>query len=254
MFRIILFLLLLLPANVFAYECSKEIDEFSKEINIKIICNPENKSITEDKDVYGKIPNQIELKKFFVSLKQFIQSYSVSFLNKNLDEIILLEGLKYEGEDVGGLSDGRKIFICVEDLGFNYHEIYLKALHHEISSNIYRTKIFKNSLEWSGFSRNFYDLKREFFIRCLHDQYFAKVASEKNYVEGFIINYSKTNPENDFNSYAEYLFVFPSKINVLKKYKKISTKLEFVKKLYRINGFTGKFPDETWQITIAGLV
>jgi hypothetical protein len=24
--------------------------------------------------------------------------------------------------------------------------------------------------------------------------------------------------------------------------------------MYRILGYTGKFPDETWQITIAGLV
>lgn len=245
MFRIIVFLLFLLPTNAFAYECSEEMDEYSKQINIKIICSPDNKSVTEDKDVYGKTPSQIEIKKFFIPLKQFIRSYSVSFLNKNLDEIILLEGLKYQGEDVGGLSDGKKIFICVEDLGYNYHEIYLKALHHEISSNIYRAKIFRNSLDWSNFSRNYYNLTREYFIKCLHSQYFSKASGEENYTEGFIMNYSRTNPENDFNNYAEYLFTFPNKINDLKKYKKISTKLEFVKKLYRINGFTGKFPDET---------
>jgi len=71
MFRIILFLLLLLPANVFAYECSKEMDEYSKELKIKIFCNPNEHELMSDQ-IKGNIPKQAEVNKFLPALKEFV--------------------------------------------------------------------------------------------------------------------------------------------------------------------------------------
>ena len=243
MFRIILFLLLLLPTNVFAYECSKEMDEYSKELKIKIFCNPNEHELMSDQ-IKGNIPKQAEVNKFLPALKEFVSSYDISFIRKNIDEFFLLDTLKYQGNDVGGLSNGKKIYISVEDLGYNYYIIYLKALHHEFSSNILKSSAYEQYLIWKNISADYYETAKSFFLRCINNVSFAKLSDDGIYAGGFIINYGKTNAENDFNTYAEYLFTNPAKINELKKYEKIKTKINLLKKMYRILGYTGKFPDE----------
>lgn len=244
MFRIILVLLLLLPANVFAYECTREIDNLSKENNVKITCKLSLEKMLRE-EIDGQEPEGIELKKFFPILKDFMRDYDNSFLKKNLNEIILLKKLIYRNNEVGGLSDGKKIFINLIERGSDYYDIYLRNLHHEFSSNILRISSYNIRSEWEKISRFNYDNSSFYFRKCINDAQFAKDSSQKINEEGFIVNYGRTNTENDFNTFVEYLFAQPNKINSLKKYEKINLKISILKEMYRNAGYIGKFPDET---------
>jgi len=244
MFRIILFLLLLLPANVFAYECTREIDLYSAESGIKVSCNP-NKTREYASNIYGTRASKNKLDIFFPYLKKFISSYDTSFLRKHIDQIVLVENLKKNGIDIGGLSDGRMIFVCLDNYSGDLTEVYLRILHHEFSSDVFKANQYELILKWKAISRSKYDFSSEFNDHCLTDFYFAYTSDNSINSDGFMYNYGKTNEENDFNTYAETLFIRTELMKTLKSYPKINVKLEMFKKFYRNAGYIGKFPDET---------
>lgn len=253
MFRIILFLLLLLPTNVFAYECTQEIDSLSKESMIKVSCNP-NKTREYASNISGIRASKDKLDIFFPYLRKFILSYDTRFLRKHIDQIVLVENLKKNGFDIGGLSDGRMIFVCLDNYTGDLDEVYLRILHHEFSSDVFKANQYELILKWKAISLDKYDFSNSFNEHCLTDFYFAYTRNESINYDGFMFNYGKTNEENDFNTYAETLFIRTELMKKLKYYPKINKKLQMFKQFYRNAGYTGKFPDEPWQTIITRLV
>lgn len=240
MFRIILLLLLLLPANVFAYECSREIDNLAKTYDIQIHCSSQNSfPATGDK------PQMYMLENATPYLQEFLFFYTKDFISKNIDNIYLLSDLKYDGIKVAGLSNGKDIWIKTQVYYGEYRDFLRVVFHHEFSSNILKAK-FINLFKWKNeFSIN-QNCDYNFYQKNLTDFEFSRQSNQEIYSQGFVYNYGKTNPENDFNTYAELLFVKPEKIKQLSiDYKIISRKLTFLKQVYRSAGYTGKFPDET---------
>ena len=99
---------------------------------------------------------------------------------------------------------------------------------------------------WRQFSTYYYDESYEYNVKNVSDFGYSRGSGHEVKHQGFINNYAKTNPENDFNTYAEILFAEPEKIRMLSEaYPLIKTKLQYVKSIYRNYGYTGKFPDET---------
>lgn len=243
MFRIILFLLLLLPANVFAYECNKEIDKLSSEYEIPIICKKSsvgNKKPAQQFDEVEELLLQ-DTSKVFAS---FLRSYEKKFIKSKLEKIYIFSNIKYRGSRVAGLSNGQEIWISIKEYAiiFYTHIHLLETLHHEFSSNIYRN--YPQRHLWSELSD--YGDDDILLNKCLNDINFSTSTSPKLLSQGFLINYSKTNEENDFNVFAEYLFTKNELLLEAKKtYPKINLKLEMLKRFYRNAGYTGKFPDET---------
>lgn len=245
MFRIILFLLLLLPTKVFAYECNSEIDNISKEYQIKIYCNPSTSLKNIVANVAGNYPNPKELKEFVPFLKSFLNSYPKNFVKNRLQNLFLLSNLSLEGQEVAGLSNGKNVWIKIQKYTGEYSDFYLTALHHEFSSNILKSN-YSQRLSWSKFSEKKYDKSDDYLNKNIKDFYFSRETSQTILAEGFVYNYGKTDPENDFNTYAELLFVKTQKLeNFANTYSLVKRKLEFLKIIYRNAGYTGKFPDET---------
>lgn len=245
MFRIILALLLLLPANVFAYECSREIDELAKEYSIDIHCKLSSIS-NNFLNITGKEAGIIKINVFSQAFRIFLSSYNKKIIETKIVELILLEDLKYKNYDVGGLSNGKIIFISIENYEDYAMEIYLRALHHEFSSNIYKDISLEKRNFWNLISMGDYDTSEKYMIYCLEHAAFAKSSNDYINSKGFIYHYGRTSGENDFNSFAETLFENPEKIKKLKnKFSLIDKKLKITKQFYRDSGFVGKFPDET---------
>lgn len=241
MFRIILFLLLILPINALGYECNQEIDRISKESKIRISCNPEE---IINFYIKAKRPSQLYLEQFTPYLKNFINSYNSTLLKRHLDKIIVVEDLKRNGEDVGGVSDGRQIIVCVSDF-VDPSEAYTRILHHEFSSDIYKANEYSLISKWKNVSAGRYDYSNSFLNQCLRNFNFAYLQNLQINSDGFVANYGKTNDENDFNTYAEVMFIRTYDIPRLKHFPKFREKMEILKTFYRNAGYTGKFPDET---------
>lgn len=256
MFKNILILILsLTPFTSYAYECNKEIDQISAEYNIKIICNISSLKNGLDSDVSGINPGKKKLEDFAYSLKKFVSLYPKKFLSSKIRSFILLEQLKLNGSFVGGLSDGKDIYIRIGDFGGETRGFYAMALNHEFSTNILRSSSYTKKRGWERFSEGLYDDSHSFLIKNLQNFEFSRTSSPELFQEGFLFNYSKTDSENDFNTYAECIFKNEFFLKrIVNKYPLIKKKIEFLKSIYREAGFVGNFPDETWHNTITGLV
>lgn len=245
MLRLLTVLVLMFPSLAYGYECSREIDRISKEIQIPIYCNVYSMPFIPS-TIDGTTPNQSLINEFEYSFTNFIATYNKEFLKKFASSMNFLHNLKYEGQNVGGLSNGRYVFINLKSYDSDYvNTFYARALNHELSSGVYRSLSYKETQEWISIS-NSYDFSSDYLNKCLNGTTFYRQASEIILGKGFLSNYGLTCPENDFNVYAERLFGRDEDLKVwIKKYPKVKIKIDLMKKIYRKAGFTGKFPDET---------
>lgn len=245
MLKFLIALALLVPNYAYSYECSKKIDELSAEYKISINCK--FKSFSKDELRFDfKQASQDLIDKSENAIKSFLNSMNKDLISKKISSINLVYDLKAWGSSISGLSNGKIIFISLDDYSsLNRDRIYLEILHHEFSSNIFKGIDWVKRIEWRDINYA-YELSWDYLKKCISDTKFAEATSERILKDGFLKNYSLTNDENDFNVYAELVFTDPKNIKVLKEnYPKIKTKLEKFKEFYRQSGFVGKFPDET---------
>lgn len=243
--KFLILLTFLFPSIANAYECNREIDNLSREYQIPIHCRYSSITLMDDKAT-GQEPRLDKLARFVAPLEEFFSIYGKRFIKSKLNEIVLLENLKLDGFDVGGLSNGVKIYICIDNYGEDEYNIYLRALHHEFSSTVYKSYTIDKRMKFGDMSHDDYDNSDDFLNRCLSSSVFGRHYDTYVNSRGFIFNYGRTNIENDFNTYAETLFQNPSRIKKLSEtYPKIKIKLKMLKEFYRGLGFTQNFPDET---------
>ena len=254
MLRLLVALAIMFPSFAYGYECSREIDRISREIGIPVYCNI-NSIPNMSSDIVATNPSQSLIDTFESSFAKFVYSYNRQFLKKYASSMNFVSNLFYDGSRVGGLSNGKYIYISLKNYDSERLDtFYLRALNHEFSSNIYRFLSIRERNEWAAIS-NSYDTSSEYEHRCLSNGNFYRQNDTRILREGFLSYYAITNPENDFNVYAERLFGGDDNLkNYAKYYPKVKIKLELIKKIYIKYGFVGIFPDETWQTTTTILV
>ena len=240
--KALILLSLLIPTVANAYECTKQIKSLAREYEINISCDP--RSYAYNSSIHGEQSEYYLLNNFSPYLKSFLDSYPKDFVKKNIKNLYLATNLLMNSYPVAGLSDGKNIWVKTMIYNGTNKQFYFIVLHHEFSSNILKND-YADQRQWKIFSIANYDESLSFFKENLTNYEFSRSVNHQLLEEGFINNYAKTNPENDFNTYAETLFTNPEKMKTLSlKFKIIDRKLSFLKDVYRKNGFTGKFPDE----------
>lgn len=229
---------------VHAYECNEEIDKLSKEYEIKIICKKES-ILDKNMDFTFIEAEQEKIDNATKSIKQFLLSFDKSFLKEKLETINLFKDLLFIKSKVGGLNHKQHVWVSLENFSKAFADKkYLEVLHHEFSSNIYKTVAFDVRTSWVNLN-NIYNYSISFLRKCLNDINFCSLSTSELLQNGFLCNYAITNDENDFNLYAEELFVSPERMKFLSnQYPLIKIKLHKFKEIYKKTGFKGKFPDE----------
>jgi hypothetical protein len=242
MIKIILFLFLLIPSLSHAYECNRELDNLSYNYGIKILCNMS--SVSFPRRTSGNVASEFLLKEAEPAVYSFLKAYNKEFLRDNISSINIVTDLRLYNVEVGGISNGRDIYLNLLNYNsYNYKiNLYKETLHHEFSSNIFKNSSFFARKRWKYIS-NAYDYSVEFMLKCLQDPKFASASSVSILILGYLNNYSITGEENDFNSYAEKLFMNNFEIfNKADKYENVRKKLNLLKIMYIERGFQGKFP------------
>ena len=245
MFRILLLLSFFIPNVCLAYECNREIDSLSDQYGVKILCDLGK--INLPARMTAEEVGKRKLNDAVPALRSFFSIYDSNFLRKNIISISLVSDIRVSNFEVGGLSNGREIFLNVRSYNSRYFETnaYIETLHHEFSSNVFKRVPQEFRRNWKLISDS-YDYSREYYMKCLQNVDFAEGVSEGNLNLGYIENYSVTNEENDFNTYAEKLFMKnPLLLKNAKTHQIIRKKINYLKIMYRHLGFTGNFPDET---------
>ncbi|MCG6202626.1 hypothetical protein [Psychromonas antarctica] len=138
--------------------------------------------------------------------------YPPDFVPTIIDAIYICGPMWMDGAVAGGTYGKKKLILSSiskwNGTKVNYNNA-LRAVHHELSSQIYTPSIFTR-LAWSALmppdwksAVNNYDA-----LMVNHDL-------PPDYNSGFLTQYGKTSTENDFNVYAEFAFAEPARLRLL---------------------------------------
>jgi hypothetical protein len=210
------------PANINNVKVYSEYeyDAYFKDTLLDYWCKPLTaKDPTISPSTYGMVHDAV---------RNFSAAYPKEVLHKYLRGIFLLSSLNCSGKPYGGTYAEKSIYLNIYD--HTLRSWLDKALHHEFSSVLAdATKFsFSNFAAISGHSK--YDSTIEY--DCLTAMN-CRIIRDDLLEKGFLNDYGRTSYENDFNTYAEALFIEPSDLKFLaRKYPLVNKKYQVIKKFY----------------------
>jgi len=173
-----------------------------------------------------------EVKRLLPLIESFLSSYPKSVLDKNLENIYLLSELFFYGKSFGATNNKSSLYIksMGERKGFT-NSFLLSRMFSEFSSILMRNYEFPEK-EWQKINpANFKYLGSGVEMLGTEGLY---GQDNKLLSMGFIVKYSQSSMENDFNMVSDWLFSQPGLLNKLaKKHKKIRMKMELAVKFYK---------------------
>lgn len=179
--------------------------------------------------VYGIQIKYSEAERMEQIIEDCLQRYSKLFLNTNLKDIYLLKRMYLYDKSFGGTYTQTGIYITND--GYSY-EYLLGGLHHEFSSIIYTNY---NSLfpfeEWNTINSSEFEYIGAGLDLLGQDDVWNQ--TEELLTNGFLMKYSTSSMENDFNMLVYWMFTKPNEILALSKnYDKIREKYNLVLHFY----------------------
>ena len=166
------------------------------------------------------------------SVKTFLETYSQTFLSKNLGDIYLMGELLFFGTHYGGTYGQSSVFIEVRSVQENYTDDYVTSQLHAEFSSILMNKYPFPSEAWTSVNENGFKYSDNAVEMLSQDGIFDQ--SDYLLKEGFLSKYSTSNLENDFNDIAFEMFNQPSRLsNLAKGYEKIRQKVNLAVQFYK---------------------
>jgi len=169
-------------------------------------------------------------------IEDALKIYPKGFVSSIIKSINICGSMKMEGSDAGGTFSSNSLILSSisawNGTGTNYTNA-LRGVHHELSSLIYLRSIFA-TLAWKKLMpKNWKPSINN------HETLSVNNNIEPNYASGFLTEYGMTNIENDFNVYAEFIFIEPEHIiKLATKYPIIAKKLGLI-----ISAYTNADPE-----------
>lgn len=185
----------------------------------------------------GESLSEGEIERSKIIIISALDKYPTQFLKYNLKNVYILKSLSYSGVNAGGTNSFDCVYIANDGVNMGYTDIIIeKEFHHEFSSIILRNYwyIFKESA-WrqvnpAGFS--YFD-EAGGGVGAIKE---GKTSSDFNvqaHESGFLYEYAESSLENDFNSFAENIFMGDdSFFNTVGNYEKLQMKLDLIVEFY----------------------
>lgn len=183
-----------------------------------------------------------EVKRILPITERFLSKYSKSILKKNLMDIYLLGGLKFYGKSYGGTNSTSALYVRSEGKSKGYRNSYLLGtMHHEFSSILLRnykdefpSDAWKaaNPEGWKYFGTGEGMLgQKDLFLE-----------SEELLSRGFLVKYSQSSLEEDFNMLVGWAFAKPKRLQDLaSKHERVNKKCLLMTDFYKKIGATDYF-------------
>ncbi len=182
----------------------------------------------------GKQISPKEAKRILPIIRKFLTHYPRNVITKNLTDIFLSEELVFYGKNFGGSNSKSGLYIQSQSQNAARgvsDEFLLGLLYSEFSSILYRNYQFPKA-EWAAVNPN--DFKYVGTGRAMLGSKNLYGQTEDLMRKGFLIKYSQSNIENDFNMITRWLFTKRKKLNELcEKYPKIKVKREIAERFYK---------------------
>jgi len=172
-----------------------------------------------------------EVTRLLPTIRQFLATHPVSVVRVDLEHIYLLRELSFLGKPYGGTHKDKSIYIICNGVENRYNdEFMLCRLHSEFSSILLEHHSFPtnawNQLNPEGFTYSGNGFKMV-DNPCRFD------FSERARSEGFLLIYSQSSLENDFNMLSAWLFTKKGELDgVSQQHSKIQQKQAIAEQFY----------------------
>ena len=154
-------------------------------------------------------------------------------MKKNLTDIYLIKGLKFYGKDFGGAYGKSALYINSEGESKGYSEQYLLSTMHSEFSSIFFCNYWSEFPKKAWYAANVEGWEYEGTGVEMLGQEDIFSQSEELLGRGFLVKYSQSSLENDFNMFAFRAFTRAERLEELvAKYERIKKKYELVVQFY----------------------
>lgn len=169
------------------------------------------------------------------NIMQFANRYPKKVIKEYLHGIYLLSDLRCDKLNMGGTCSDKNIYVTV--YSYTSTQWLIQALHHEFSSVLWRHNKHVMSATEIGCISGYAGYEPDSLLKCLSHGLDCRKESDALLKEGFLNVYGKTNIENDFNIYSEYLFTNHSHLMELaERYPLVQKKVKLFKAFYSYFG------------------
>jgi hypothetical protein len=156
-----------------------------------------------------------------MGVEDALAAYPTGFVSSQIDAIFISGELFFDGMPAGGTYNHSWIIVAstTDPEGEPNYNSALYGVHHELSSFIYH-KSFVIARIWGDL------MPKDWEAITSYKESLASNNLPIDYENGFLNNYAKTSVENDFNTYAEFVFARPDElIELAKTYPLVAKKL-----------------------------
>lgn len=163
-----------------------------------------------------------------------LAAYPAGFASSLIDAIFIAGNMFFDGMSAGGTYHHSWIIVAstTDPTGESNYNSALYGVHHELSSFIYH-KNFVIARVWGSL------MPKNWQAKVTDKEALARSYQPIDYENGFLNNYATTTVENDFNTYAEFVFARPDElIELAKTYPLVAKKLRLF-----INAYAKQSPE-----------
>ena len=180
-------------------------------------------------NAYGVEIEYSEAERMVKIIDDCLSQYSDIFLSSNLEDIFLLKRLYFYDMSFGGTSSNTGIYITNDRYS---NEFLLARLHSEFSSILYRnySSLFPFE-EWNRINSSEFEYVGSGVDLLGQDDLYGQ--TEELLINGFLVKYSASSMENDFNMIVDWIFTKPNELHeLIQNYDKIREKYNLVIRFY----------------------
>jgi len=164
-------------------------------------------------------------------LEQFLTAHPAAVIEENLEHIYLLGRLSFQGREYGGTHTNKCIYIVWDRARKYTLPFILERLHSEFSSTLRDHHAFPSD-RWMQINPPNFHYTGTGFEMLGDDRIYESTNQE--WVDGFLVKYSKSSMENDFNMISAWLFTKPDELESISlQSARINRKILLAEEFYR---------------------
>ena len=234
-------LMVILPVGVSALEVAQidvEIISIQKDFNVQVHY-PYDRDLffptawkTPSNEMLAKQIELAEVARLLPIIRDFLSDHPLSVIHSDLDHIYLLAELSFRGKAYGSTYEKKSIYLVCKGIEQRYTAEFLEQrLHSEFSSILLRRHSFP-ARQWSQINPPGFSYSGNGFEVVNHPSRYD--FSERAHSEGFLLVYSQSSLENDFNMMASWLFTKKDALDeISEKHEKMRLKQALAEQFYQ---------------------
>lgn len=141
------------------------------------------------------------LQESLTGVEEALTAYPAGFVSSQIDAIFIAGNMFFDGMPAGGTYRHSWIIVAstTDPTGESNYNSALYGVHHELSSFIYHKNLVVTRF-WGEL------MPKGWQAKVTDKEALARSYQPIDYENGFLNNYATTSVENDFNTYAEFVF------------------------------------------------